>query len=222
VRVSDILLRIDELIAKGQEIHKTTQRSEHTGSMVDFAKYTAFRSSVVSFLERIYGSGHSYGATIAGFKNASYPHYLETLIEILRAAREEISGGYLFKVKALAAAEIFADFLEMSEHLLDQQYKEPAAVLVGTVLEEHLRQLAACQGIDTETMAGGKSRPKKAETHNSELAKADAYNKLEQKSITTWLDLRNKAAHGKHEEYTDAQVSNMLSGVREFVTRVRI
>ena len=38
-------------------------------------------------------------------------------------------------------AELFADFLEMADYLLSEGYKDPAAVLGGSMLEEHLRQL---------------------------------------------------------------------------------
>jgi hypothetical protein len=54
---------------------------------------------------------------------------------------------------------------------------------------------------------------------NSELAAAGTYSKLDQKSITAWLDLRNKAAHGKYVEYTQEQVSVMVSGIRDFIVR---
>jgi hypothetical protein len=61
--------------------------------------------------------------------------------------------------------------------------------------------------------------PKKADLLNSELAAAGAYSKLDQKSITSWLDLRNKAAHGKYSEYTKEQVVLTLQGVRDFMVR---
>ena len=54
---------------------------------------------------------------------------------------------------------------------------------------------------------------------NSDLAKAGIYGKLDQKSVISWLDLRNKAAHGKYEGYTREQVYVMLQGVRDFIAR---
>ena len=50
---------------------------------------------------------------------------------------------------ALAHAEVFADFLEMAQHLLDVGYKDAAAVIAGSALEAHLRQLAVKTGVDT-------------------------------------------------------------------------
>jgi len=55
---------------------------------------------------------------------------------------------------------------------------------------------------------------------NAELASVGAYNKLDQKGVTAWLDLRNKAAHGHYAEYTGEQVGNMLLGVQEFMRRI--
>ena len=54
---------------------------------------------------------------------------------------------------------------------------------------------------------------------NADLAQAAVYSRLDQKSVTSWQDLRNKAAHGGFSEYTATQVDIMLAGVRDFVAR---
>ncbi len=107
----------------------------------------------------------------------------------------------------------------MSQHLLDEGYQDPAAVLIGSSLEVHLRNLCVKNGIDItfETKKGIKR--KKADRLNADLHKAVVYNALDHKSITAWLDLRNKAAHGEYGKFTPNQVLNMLSGVREFINR---
>ena len=107
----------------------------------------------------------------------------------------------------------------MAEYLLKEGYKDPAAVMIGSVLEEHLRQLCFRNSIPIEIIKDGKTNPKKADLINSELASVNVYNKLDQKSITSWLDLRNKAAHGKYLEYTKEQVEIMYQGVTNFISR---
>jgi hypothetical protein len=134
----------------------------------------------------------------------------------LRALRRDYEDGYLQTVHSLVRADIFADFLDMAGHLLEQGYKDAAAVMVGGVLEEHLRALCRTRAIDT-VVSG---RPKKTDAMNAELAGVGAYNKLDQKSVTAWLDLRNNAAHGKVDQYSKEQVAVMLSGVREFTARI--
>ena len=92
------------------------------------------------------------------------PNSLINMVGVLRALRREYDEGYLTTVKGLVRAEVFADFIGMAEHLLDQDYKDPAAVLVGGVLEGHLRGLCADRSIPTETSG----RPKKADAMNAE------------------------------------------------------
>ena len=103
----------------------------------------------------------------------------------------------------------------MAEHLSNQGYKDPAAVLVGSVLEEHLRKL--CLKNSLPVLVG--VTHKKADSLNADLAGASVYSKLDQKSVTAWLDLRNKAAHGRYTDYTKDQVQLMLDGVRNFMAR---
>ena len=137
-------------------------------------------------------------------------------IGALRALRRDFDAGYLSRLKSFIRAEVFADFLEMAEHLLEQGYKDPCAVLVGGVLEDHLRSL--CQGRDIPLQMSGK--PKKADSMNNDLASASVYSKLDQKNVTAWLDLRNKAAHAQYVEYNADQVHNLLVSVREFTVRI--
>jgi hypothetical protein len=111
---------------------------------------------------------------------------------------------------------VFSDFLEMAEHLLDQGYKDPAAVLVGGVLEQHLRKLCLRAQVSTEQ----DGRPKKADLMNSELAAANVYGKLDQKSVTSWLGLRNHAAHAEYDRYSVERTRVMLFGVRDFLARI--
>jgi hypothetical protein len=139
-------------------------------------------------------------------------------VAVVEAMRDEIAGDWLFTLKGLIAAEVFADFLEMAEYLLEQGYKDAAAVIAGSTLEEHLRQLCHKHGIKTDE--GG--RPKKAERLNADLVGANVYSKLDQKNVTAWLDLRNKAAHGHYTEYNQDQVRGMIAGATEFMARVAV
>jgi len=139
------------------------------------------------------------------------------LMGILRSLRQAYERGYWNSVQELVHADVFADFLEMAEHLLSQGYKDPSAVLVGGTLEEHLRQLCGKHGIAVKTPSG---EPRKTSHLNDDLAKV-AYDKLQQKGVTYWLDLRNKAAHGKYSEYDERDVRGMLQGVRDFIDKFR-
>lgn len=140
---------------------------------------------------------------------------------IAGALKEDILAGYLITLQELVHSELFADFLEMADHLLNEGYKDAAAVIAGSSLEVHLNQLCEKHDIDIKlTTAKGDFIPKKADRLNADLTKKGVFSKLDQKSITAWLDLRNKAAHGKYDEYAAQQVSLMITGVREFIIRI--
>lgn len=141
---------------------------------------------------------------------------LSPLRGILKAIRIDYESGYLQSVVELVHADLFADFLEMAHYLLQQGYKDPAAVISGSVLEEHLRKL--CQKNSVDILKSDRS-PKKADTLNADLSGSSIYSKLDQKNVTAWLDLRNKAAHGHYSEYTKEQVELMLQSVRDFIAR---
>jgi hypothetical protein len=139
---------------------------------------------------------------------------------VLKALRIAIESGYLITVQELARADVFNDFLDMADYLLSEGYKDAAAVLIGGILEEHLRKLCVKNSLDTRfTDQIGKMRPKKAETMNAELAGQGVYSKGDQKSVTAWYDLRSLAAHGKYNDYDQPRVEFMLQGVRDFITR---
>lgn len=144
------------------------------------------------------------------------PYNVPRVAGILTALKQAYETGFLTRYEELIHADLFSDFVEMAEHLLQEGYKDPAAVIIGSVLEEHLRQLCTKSRISLDN-AG---KPKKGDQLNADLAAANVYSKLDQKSITSWLDLRNKAAHGKYGEYTKEQVDLLQQGVRNFMVRV--
>ena len=123
--------------------------------------------------------------------------------------------GYLQSFKELVHADIFVSFWEMADHLHSLNYKDAAAVIAGSLLEQHLRELASKNQIPIDISG----RPKKAEALNAELAGQAVYSKLDQKGITSWLGLRNDAAHGNYGGYTTSQARFMIDAVRDFMTR---
>ena len=143
-------------------------------------------------------------------KTGAYGTYLgtlECLKAIFLAAKEDYEGGYLRTTRSLIQAEGFDSELEQASSLLDAGYKSPAAVVAGVVLETSLRELCDQQGI---THA-------KLDKMNSDLAKLGTYNKLQQKRITALADIRNSAAHGKQDEFSEQDVKDMIRDVERFV-----
>ena len=178
---------------------------------------------ISALVKRITGTNSEYYKQIDKISFKSKFRYairrLTQLIGVLKALYQDLKAGYLKSFSELIHADVFSNYIEMAEYLLEEGYKDPAAVITGSTLEEHLRKLCIKNGIDIEIMSKGKLRPINADSLNSELAKQGVYSKLEQKSVTAWLGLRNNAAHGNYGEYHDNQVKQMIMGVRDFIVR---
>jgi hypothetical protein len=154
------------------------------------------------------------------FKAGGYTGYMaRSLAGILQSLRSDVASGYIRSQRELLHAELFADFLEMAQHLANEGYKDAAAVIAGSSLEAHLRHLCQKNRIACEATSGASTVAKKADRLNSELTVVGAYSKLDQKNVTAWLDLRNKAAHGRYAEYELPQVNLLIAGIRDFMTR---
>ena len=211
MKTEKLVKRFDELLVVGSHVLGTRKSYKSGSEYVDSGLFYGFRTSSLSFIKTVFGTDHPY--------YQGFDEHTKQGIEILKSAKVEVEGGWLTTVRGILSAEIFSDFLEMSKYLLSEGYKDPAAVMIGSVLEEHLRQLCIKNGLPTEYEKDGELVPKKADRLNAELAASNIYNKLDQKNITAWLDLRNKVAHGKYKEYTKEQVELMLQAVTEFMAR---
>lgn len=97
--------------------------------------------------------------------------------------------------------------MEQAEELLKSGYKDPACFIAGVTLETALKDLCTRKSIPHG----------KLDKMNADLAKAGAYNIAKQKQITAWADLRNNAAHGKWDQYSAADVDDMIKGVNRFI-----
>lgn len=219
MNVNNLTTRVDQLIELGNNVLKTTRVDRSSTEWVDLGKMKGFRAAALSFIEMLYGTAHSYYKELDKVTIGASPRDAQMCIEIIRSIRDEIKGGWLISVKGLITAEVFSDFFEMAEHLLSNGYKDAAAVIIGSTMEEHLRQLCIRHSIETTVKTSDGDVAKRADALNADLAKAGVYNKLDQKNVTAWLDLRNKAAHGQYGEYNREQVETMLKGVIEFSAR---
>ena len=220
--IRDVEVRIDQLVAQAEAAlsHVRCGQYSQTPAMLP-EEWAALRAAGLAFIEATFGRDHSYYGEFDQRLPDSYDYHGKHALGVLTAIRDQIRGGWIESTKGLVTAEVFADFLEMAGHLVDEKYKDPAAVVVGSVLEEHLRQLCVADAIPVEDPSHGKPVARKADSLNADLARTGRYSKLDQKQVTAWLDLRNKAAHGQYTEYTNEQVVLMLAGVRDFISRIR-
>ena len=210
--VNRILERLDSLIEMGEKVMATRHPPPaHVigEDRVDDSLFRQWRTSSLAFLNTLPSNYIYHNELGEHCKHSVYSDSKEG-VAILRAAREDIAGGYLQKVQKLVFADVFNDFLEMAEYLLDNGYKDPAASLIGAVLEDGLRRICVSNGIALRAREDISSL-------NQKLAQKQVYNPLQQKQIQVWNDIRNNADHGHFDEYNEDNVRNMLEGVRNFL-----
>jgi hypothetical protein len=141
------------------------------------------------------------------------------IVGIVKALKGELEVGYLPSFPELVRGEMFEDLNEMAKHLVQEGYKDAAAVIAGTSLESHLHQLSIKNSVSIDyTGKDGSTKKKTAERLNQELGK-NVYSLFEQKQITAWLDLRNNAAHGNYSEYDQDQVAKLIEWVGDFISK---
>jgi hypothetical protein len=172
-------------------------------------------------IERVGGGASAYqSASLAIFATSANNFWkAEQLAGVLESLRADVEAGYLNTQRELIHGALFADFLDMAQHLVEEGYKDAAAVIAGSSLEAHLRQLCAKAEIPAHDERDDTLVPRKAERLNADLTKGEVYSVQDQKNVTAWLALRNDAAHGHYERYTPQQVAIMIAGVRDFMTR---
>ncbi|MET7438833.1 hypothetical protein ACFYQQ_09735 [Streptomyces sp. NPDC005496] len=136
-------------------------------------------------------------------------------VKVLITLKEDLRAGWTETVVELVHADTYSDFLQMADGLLSKGYKDAAAVITGTALEVHVRALCSKNNVTT-AVAG---RPKKADTMNADLKKTGVYDGFQQKEVTTWMALRNSAAHGDYGDYDHTQVRRFLDGVEAFMKK---
>lgn len=200
MKLEDLVKRADQLILMADKVLET-RKEKQFGSEVDFSLLHAFRSSVLSFLERVFGAKHVYYKEFEAIVNTQNTTNTEAGKQILKAARDEIAGGWLFTVRGLVSAEIFGDFIALAKQTLDEN-KDVAAVLVCASLEDALKRIAMKKGLDVEDEDISKV---------INALKANGTLKGSQTSIAKgYVKLRNKAFHAEWEKIEKPEVSSAI------------
>ena len=196
---------------------RSQTKQRYAGDVLDDTQVVELRTRCIAAIERASSPASAYRLQVEESRNSDAHDWVRLAREvgIARALLSDVRNGYLKSVEELLHGEIFGDYLEMAAHLLDNGYKDAAAVVTGSTLEVHIRKMCEKHNINVEH----DGRTKKADQLNGELSKQGVYSKLDQKNVTAWLGLRNDAAHGNYSAYTKDQVSLLLQSIQDFITR---
>lgn len=214
MQVKQITTQIDTLL---QELDRALRASPHedlSGGLPDH-ELSEIKTRFKAAIERLAPKGSAY-ITEAREQEGWDGRLIIRYGGILRALKRDYESGYIQTVEELIHGAVFDDFLEMAMELLTKGYKDPAAVIAGTVLEEHIRKLANRNGI---SLIDAKGRPNKFEFLSTELVKVQQISEPQRKILAGWYGQRNEAAHGRYENVIEGEVGRMIEGIRDFMVR---
>ncbi len=170
---SEAIQQIDRAINLYQEYRSRAEYDDL--SDLGHQIYSEVKTIVTATLDRVAPPGSTYRPAIT--------EHISFQIGALKALKRDYAEGYLATIQGLVRAEVFSDFLEMAEHLIEQGYKDPAAVLIGGVLEEHLRNLCAAKSVPIQVSG----HSKKADAMNSDLAQRSSLQQIGSKKCNSMV-----------------------------------
>ena len=226
------LARFDELIKEGAAIVNSIQVHPpgNYGNVVmtyttynwDSQRVEKWKTNCLSLFQPLVSKGTKlYGQIDLFSSTTGEKPKMQKALGILEAFRDDLEKGFLDDFLLKVEVEVAADYMGQAEGLLKEGQTGafdhvPAAVLSGAVLEKALRTLCDRQQPQISiTNANGENK-----TLNpliDDLKKAGAFNELKAKQLRAWADIRNKAAHGEFNQFTKADVEQMLAGIANFL-----
>ena len=202
-----ILKEIDDVLAAA------------SGFSMDSMAGTVETTRLAGVIERYAPQGSIYRAQADRALSMGYDKFkVEPLAEVVRAFREDVDKGYVRSVEELIHGEVFEDFLEMAAELQSKNFHAAAAVIAGSVLEDHLRKLATKENVP---VVGSSGRPRGVDALSQELVKAGVFTEPQRKILVGWYGQRTEGAHGRPENVIPEEVGRMIAGVRDFVAGTR-
>jgi hypothetical protein len=146
------------------------------------------------------------------------PHLMDQFRGIFEGVAELLRGNRLSSLVDTIRAETEGNFLDQAEALRQEGRLILAAVLAGSALEVHLRQL--CEKNDLQIKGTGSISAYQQALDSSRKANKEIISSTSSKSIPAWGGLRNDAAHRPDEfKAPTEEVRQMIEGIRFFIEK---
>jgi hypothetical protein len=204
--------RLEELIQEGKQVAALERDSSVGPYIQDQVPLNAWLVKVENIIEAVFGRESPHQRALAKSMEGHPEHAYEVLriVGVLTGALDDLKGGFLDRQEQLVAAEVFDSVIDQAKHLAVKGFKDPAAVLARVVIEDALRRLCRAEGLDSNG---------KAASLNEALRNSGRFLKPQWRAIQAWLDIGNSAAHGSFDDYTEADVKNMIDDIERFLAR---
>jgi hypothetical protein len=207
----DILERFNELIAEARQ--ELDYLDKNPGHFRDPVWPTRWATSCLNLLDRLSVSSNRFVKEFENYGRVDGERLTLGLpLGVLQAARDEYQRGFAIDYHLSVTATVFGDLLSQAQYLLQRDYVQASAVLLGAALEEGLRARARADGLETEVR----------DTLNpliEKLTKSGILSAFEADRLKGVAKMRNEAAHGGEFTYGSKDVAAALDDVRSVLSR---
>jgi hypothetical protein len=165
--------QLDAIVAEYEDARRRSQHDD-ASDVISNTKAVEMVTCAHAAIERVSGRNSVYGRQAEVIVSQKIHEWAKLwhLVGVAQSLSHDLKAGYLTSLEEFIHGEIFGDFLEMAAYLLENGYKDAAAVIAGSTLEAHLKPLCKRAGLASDVNTSSGTRPKKADQLNAELSKA--------------------------------------------------
>lgn len=203
-----ITKRFAELVAQADQIGR------YRGEYADPQAFYAWAASALHALQGVFGKDSPYRVRfqqeIDGIvNNHANQEKLAACKGIVRGAKADLDGGYLFNFHGTVSAEIFGDFITTAKAALAEGRHTVAAVLGCAALEDALKEYAARHQLDV--------MDKTMEEVVNALKTKGLVSGTQKGLLAAMPKIRNHAMHAEWEKITPQDAGSVIGFVEQFL-----
>ncbi|MFT5699505.1 MAG: hypothetical protein ACI8ZB_002365 [Desulforhopalus sp.] len=206
------------IIRLGDKVLETETTQTNSNPLVNDQKFHDFRISALSYLSRVFGNHSTYYQSFKTEVTHATASRTRRGLAIIKAGQRDIEGNWLETTRGAVIKDLLGDILKLAKAQADLGNNKAAVIIMGTVLEELLRNLCLRAEIKLYNEIQGKAVAKKALQLTGEAYKKKVYERQENKLIMAWLELYADAVSDESENVTTGKVSQMLTGMQSFLS----
>ena len=215
---TELTAKIKKIAEMGEEVLATETKGFQQQTFVNEQQFHDFRISGLSFLSRVFGNTSQHYQSFKTEVTSPGTSRTKRGLGILIAAGKDLEGDWIQTTRGAITAEILTDFMVMAKSHIDTGNMVGATVLIGAVIEKHLRNLCLANNIDITNKQSKTTALKKPLQLTGEAYKKKLYDRPQHKKIITWFELCDSAAQTPPVEILPRQVETMHVDVAKFMS----
>ncbi len=214
---ADLTAKVQAIITMGEKVLATESKGFQQQTFVNEQQFHDFRISGLSLLSRVFGDNSQYYLRFKSEVTSPGTSRTKRGLGILSAATTELQDNWVETTRGAITSEILADFMAMAEIHIEAGNLQSGLILIGAVIEKHLRNLCLAGNISTTNQQSGSASPKKPLQLTGEAYKKKLYDRQQHRRIISWLEICDNAALDTMSDISVEQVQDMHADVSRFL-----